>query len=432
MTMNSHIPAGSDKAMFVQAAGLFAQAENRLSRLGSLSGPLPKGEGNAAEVIRKQSNADMPIVKCMDLTRGMGDEVEFHFVQPTKMRPTMGSKMVEGQGKGLAYDKARTRVDQARIPVKLGDTMTNLRSAVDFKKLARPVAQSHANAYLDQSILTHLAGARGFHDNIEWRVPTEDDPEFAELLVNPVKAPTKNRHYMADGSNGIKAFTVNAGEAVLATTDDLSMTVVDSIRTLVESIALPPPSVKIPGDVAAEDEPLRALLLSPAQYHAFAQDDAFRKFQVAAMNRAANAKKHPLFLGEAGLWNGILLLKQPKPVRFYAGNTIRYAALNTSEAESTCTVPASFGTTHAVDRAILLGGQSLMQAFAASGLSGMPFFWNEEEFDHKDKRELMIGCIQGLQKIRFPVEQGNGVKHWTDIGAMAIDTVVSLIPGERT
>ena len=431
MTMNSHVPAGSDKAQFVQSAGMFALAENRLSRLGQLSGPLPKGEGKVAEMIRKQSSSDFPIVKAMDLGRGTGDEVEFHFVQPTKMRPTMGSRMVEGKGKGLAYDKARTRVDQARIPVKLGDNMTNIRSAVDFSKLARPVAQSHANAYLDQSILTHVAGARGFHDNIEWRVPTEDDPEFAELLINPVKAPTKNRHYMADGTNGLKAFTVAAGEAVLATTDDLNMSVVDAVRVLIESLPLPPPAVKIPGDVAADDEPLRALLLSPAQYHAFSQDDAFRKFQVAALNRAANAKGHALFKGEAGLWNGILLLKQPKPVRFYAGHTIRYCANYTTENESTCLVPASFTNTHAVDRAILLGGQSLMQAFAASGLSGMPFFWNEETFDHKDKRELMIGVIQGLQKIRFAVDQGNGQKHWTDIGAMAIDTVVKLIPGER-
>ena len=431
MTMNSHVAAGSDKAMFVQAAGMFALAENRLSRLGQLSGPLPKGEGKVAEIIRKQSSSDFPIVKCMDLSRGTGDEVEFHFVQPSKMRPTMGSRMVEGKGKGLAYDKARTRVDQARIPVKLGDTMTNIRSAVDFTRLARPVAQSHANAYIDQSILTHLAGARGYHDNIEWRAPTEDDPEPAELRVHPAKAPTQNRHYMADGTNGIKAFTVSSGEAALATTDDLNIAVVDSIRTLIESIPLPPPAVKIPGDIAAEDEPLRALLLSPAQYHAFSQDDAFRKFQVAAINRASNAKRHPLFLGEAGLWNGILLLKQPKPGRCYAGNTIKYCASNTSETESSCVVPSSFGTTHAVDRAILLGGQSLMQAFAASGLSGMPFFWNEETFDHKDKRELMIGVIQGLQKVRFAVNQGDGTKHWTDIGAMAIDTAVRLVPGER-
>lgn len=431
MTMNSHVAEGSPEAMFVQCAAMFSASENRLSRLGQLSGPLPKGEGKVAENLRKQSSPDMPIVKSMDLSRGMGDEVEFVFVQPTKMRPIMGSRQVEGKGTGMAYDKHRTRVDQARLPVKLGDTMTNLRSAVDMTKLARPVAQGHMDAFLDQSILTHLAGARGFHDTDEWRVPTADDPEFAEMMVNPVMAPTKNRHYMADGTNGIKAFTVNAGEASLATTDDLSMTVVDSIRTLIESIPRPPLPVKIPGDKAAEDTPLRALLLSPAQYHAFAQDDEFRKFQVAAMNRAANAKQHDLFRGEAGIWNGILLLKQPKPIRFYAGDAIKYCASYESETESSCLVPASFSNTHAVDRAILLGGQSLMQAFAAAGLSGMPFFWNETTFDHKDKRELMIGVIQGLKKLRFNIDQGNGKKHWTDHGTMAIDTVVRLIPGER-
>ena len=77
MTMNSHVPAGSSGAMFVQAAGMFALAENRGSRLGQLSGPLPKGEGKVAEMIRKQSSSDFPIVKAMDLSRGTGDEVEY-------------------------------------------------------------------------------------------------------------------------------------------------------------------------------------------------------------------------------------------------------------------------------------------------------------------------------------------------------------------
>lgn len=431
MSDNSHIPSGSDKAMFVQAAGLFAQSMQRNSTLGRLSGPMPKGEGNAADTIRKQTSTDMPIVKAMDLGRGKGDEVEFHFLQPTKMYPIMGSRNAEGQGTGLSYDKSRIRVNQARIPVKLGDTMTNLRSAVDFRRLGRPVAQAHADAYLDQSILVHLAGARGFQDNAEWRIPLNSHPDFADMLVNPVKAPTRNRHFIADGTNGIQPFKENTGEIDLATTDVLDMGVVDAMRTLVESIALPPPAVKIPGDIVAEDSPLRALLVSPAQYHAFAADDDFRKFTVAAMQRATKAKNHPLFLGECGLWNGILILKQPKPIRFYAGDTIKYCASYTSETESSVVVPSSFGTTHAVDRAILLGGQALAQAFAASDHGGMPFFWKEKTFDHDDKRELLVGVIQGLEKLRWNVEQGNGKKHWTDHGVIALDTAVKIIAGER-
>lgn len=412
---------------YVQAAGLFAQSMQRNSTMGRLSGPMPKSESGAAEVVRKQTSTDMPIVKAMDLTRGKGSEVEFQFLQPVGAYPIMGSRMAEGKGTGLSYDTARLRVNQARFPVDLGDTMTDLNSAVDFRRMGRPVAQSLMDSYMDQSILVHMAGARGFHDNIEWRIPTNEHSQFADMVVNELKCPTKNRHFMAGGSNGIEPFAVTGGEIDIATTDALSMDVVDGVRTMIESIALPPPAVKIPGDVVAEDSPLRVLLVSPAQYHTFAQDSSFRQFQSNALARASKAKNHPLFLGECGLWNGILIMKMPKPIRFYAGDTIMYAASNTTEVEAACVVPASFGTTHAVDRAILLGGQALAQAFGKSRHGGMPFFWKEKEFDHDDKMELLIGAIQGMMKVRWRVDQGNGAKHYTDHGIIALDTAVSII-----
>lgn len=427
MTTKTNVPATAADKQRVLAAGLFAQSMQRNSTLGRLSGPMPKGEARAGEVVRKQTATDMPIVKAMDLSRGKGDEVEFQFLQPVGAYPIMGSRTAEGKGTGLSYDTSRVRVNQARFPVDLGDTMTGIRSPVDFRRLGRPVAQSLMDSYMDQSLLVHMAGARGFHDNIEWRVPVESHPEFAEIAINVVRAPTKNRHYIADGTNGIQLFNDNAGEVDLATTDVLDMDTVDAIRTVMESIALPPPAVKIPGDVVAEDSPLRVLLVSPAQYHAFAQDPNFRQFQANAMARASKAKQHPLFLGECGLWNGILLMKMPKPIRFYAGDEIRYCASYTSESESACIVPSSFGTTHAVDRAILLGGQAIAQAFAASGHGGMPFFWKEKSFDHDDKLELLIGAIQGISKVRWLVDQGNGQKHYTDHGVVAIDTAVPII-----
>lgn len=428
MSGKSNVPADYAGKMKVLSAGLFAQAMQRNSTLGRLSGPMPKGEAQAGEVVRKQTSTDLPIVKSMDLSRGKGDEVEFQFLQPVGAYPIMGGRQAEGKGTGLSYDTSRVRVNQARFPVDLGDTMTGLRSAVDYRRVGRPVAQSLMNSYLDQSLLVHMAGARGFQDNIEWRVPLASHGDFADIATNVVRAPTKNRHYIADSSNGIVPFAVNTGEIDLASTDVLDMDVVDAIRTTMESIALPPPAIKIPGDVVAEDSPLRCLLVSPAQYHAFAQDSNFRQFQANALARAAKAKQHPLFLGEVGLWNGILIMKMPKPIRFYAGDTINYCASFTSETESSCVVPSSFSTTHAVDRAILLGGQAIAQAFAAAqNQSGMPFFWSEKDFDHGDKMELLIGAIQGISKVRWLVDQGNGTKHYTDHGVVAIDTAVKII-----
>ena len=431
MTTKTNVPASAADKQRVLAAGLFAQSMQRNSTMGRLSGPMPKGEAGAGEVVRKQTSTDLPIVKTMDLSRGKGDEVEFQFLQPVGAYPIMNSETAEGKGTGLSYDTARVRVNQARFPVDLGDTMTTIRSAVDFRRLGRPVAQSLMDSYMDQSLLVHMAGARGFHDNIEWRIPVAANPKFAAMAVNPVKAPTKNRHFIADGTNGIIPFALSGGDVDMATTDVLSMDVVDAIRTTMESIALPPPAVKIPGDVVAEDSPLRVLLVSPAQYHSFAQDPTFRQFQANALARASKAKQHPLFLGECGLWNGVLIMKMPKPIRFYAGDAISYCTSHTAETEATATVPAGFGTTHAIDRAILLGGQAIAQAFAASGHGGMPFFWSEEAFDHGDKMELLIGAIHGISKVRWLVDQGNGVKHYTDHGIVAIDTAVPIIAARQ-
>jgi N4-gp56 family major capsid protein len=366
----------------------------------------------------------------MDLGKSTGDEVTFHLLNPVGAKPIMGSANAEGRGVGMKLSEDRLRVDQARFPVDLGNAMTSIRSPADFRKLGRPVAQGLADKYVDQSNLVHMAGARGFNDNIEWVVPTTADADFAAIMVNPVKAPTKNRHFIADGGNGVKPFTVNAGEVDLVSTDLLKMDTVDGIRTYMEQIALPPPPVIFEGDEAATDSPLRVLLVSPAQYSTFATDPNFRSFQASAMARASQAKGHPLFKGDAGLWNGVLIVKMPKPIRFYAGDAIKYCASYTSEAETSCIVPASFGTTHAVDRAILLGGQAVAEAWAASDKSKIPFFWSEKELDHGDKCELLLGMIRGVSKIRFDVDHGDG-SQFTDYGVTVFDTAVPIIGARK-
>lgn len=278
--------------------------------------------------------------------------------------------------------------------------------------------------YCDQSLIIHAAGARGHVNNLTWSVPLDTDPRFAEVMVNPVKAPTKNRHFMADGG-GVSGFKVNGGEMDIASTDVLKMGVVDALRSVMDDMVMPPPIVKFEGDEAAEDEPLRVLLVTPLQYNQFAADPNFRSMQAAAIARAGNAKQHPVFKGEVGIWNNFLIIKQNIPIRFFAGQKIKYCASYTSEAESEVLVPASFTTNFAVDRAILLGGQAVAEALARSDRSGIPFFWSEKEMDHGDKVELLIGTIRGVSKIRFAVDTGER-KEFTDYGACVLDTVVPL------
>ena len=425
MTNKTNAAYGDKTNMVTQAVGLFATHMQRNSTLNLLAGKMPKGEAGAEATLRKQTTQHMPIVRVQDLGKGRGDEVTFHLLNPVGAYPIMGSAYAEGRGVGMSLNEDRLRVNQARFPVDLGNVMSQIRSPADLRKLGRPVAQSLMDRYCDQSLLVHMAGARGFHNNIEWVIPKADHANFNEIMVNRIKAPTKNRHYIVDGA-GVKQFTVNAGEVDIATTDLFTMDSVDSMKTVLDQIALPPPICKFEGDANAEDSPLRVWLVSPAQYNKFAAQPGFRSFQSAAFARASQAKQHPLFMGDVGLWNGFIIRKMPRPIRFYAGDVVKYCAAYDSETESSAVVPSSFGVTHAIDRSIILGGQAIAEAMASSEHSGVPFFWSEKDLDHADKWEVLIGAIRGVSKIRFDVNTGER-QEFTDYGVTVVDTAVPII-----
>jgi len=429
MPTTTHAAYGDTTNNIKQAVGLFAAHMQRNSMMASMTGPMPKGPSGASSTLRKQTTQHMPIVTCQDLGKSDGDEVTFHLLNPLKAKPIMGSAYAEGRGTALSLAQDKLRVNQARFPVSLGDSMTDIRSPADFRALGRPAAQNLLDRYIDQSLLVHMAGARGFHDNMEWVIPTTADADFAKIMVNTVKAPTKNRHFLADATDAVKAFGLSSSDVDLGTTDLFTIDTVDAMRSVLDTMPLPPPGIQIPGDAAAEDSPLRLWLLSPTQFDSFAASSTYRTYQANAMARAAQAKQHPLFLGpDTALWNGFLLKKMPRPIRFYAGDTVKYCASATSETESSATVASALTSgTYAVDRSIILGGQAVAQALAASRLSGIPFFWSEKMLDHDDKVELLIGAIRGVSKVRFAVSTDSG-DVVTDYGVTVVDTVVKT-PG---
>jgi len=257
------LPYGSPQAITIQSAGLFAANMQRNTTIGRLTGKFPQ-QADAESTIRKQSSSEMPIVRCMDLQKMAGDEITFDLINPMGGKPIMGANNAEGLGRSMSFSQDRLRINQARYPISAGDTMTQQRTPHELRKLARALGENYMGRLSDQLVLTHLAGARGFHDNIEWAVPKASDADFASIAINTVKAPTKNRHYMSTGS-GIEHIAAAGSEISIATTDVLNADVVDGIRTLVDSMAVPPPPVVFEGDKMASDAPVRVLLVSSEQ-----------------------------------------------------------------------------------------------------------------------------------------------------------------------
>ena len=420
------IPYGSPQAIRLQSVGLFASCMQRLTLMNRLTGKLPT-QADAENRLRFHSTNELPIVRCKDLSRRAGDEITFDLVQPIGGKPIMGEAYAEGNGDRMDFVNDSLRINQYRKPINAGGKMTQQRTEHQLRGLARAQALNYMRRLEDQSCLVHLAGARGSDFNIEWAIPLASDPDFANIMINPIRAPTRNRHYLAS-SGSLKKVVASGNEITIATTDTMTSDVIDALRTKIDSMPLPPAGVKFEGDVAADDSPVRVLLVSSEQYTSIVQSTNFRTLQANAMARASMAKNNPVFMGEAGLWNGILIVKMPKPIRFFAGDSLRWCPSTTSTTETaTDLVPAAFGTGYAVDRAILLGGQALCEAYGQARQTGDAYFWSEKELDHGDKLEICIGAIGGRSKIRYQMDFGYGLEY-TDLGAIAIDTAVKLVP----
>lgn len=418
------IPYGSPQAVKIQSAGLFAASMQRTTTLNRLTGKLPQ-QADAEANLRRQSGNELPVVRCQDLSKTAGDEVTFDLINPIGGKPIMGERYAEGKGDRMDFSQDSLRINQTRKPINAGGKMTQQRTPHQLRSLAQALGHSYMTRLEDQLSIVHLAGARGFANDIEWAVPLAADPDFAEICVNTVKAPTRNRHFMSTGS-GIEPIVASGNEITIATTDLMNIDLVDALRTKLDSMPLPPPPVRFEGDQMSQDAPMRVLLCSSEQYTSLVRSTNFRTFQANAMARANMAKQNPLFMGEAGLWNGILIVKMPKPIRFYAGNSLRWCPSTTSNAETaTDLVPAAFGTGFAVDRALLLGGQALAQAYGKFRQSQGSYFFSEKELDHGDKLEILLGMIGGTSKIQFMIDHGDA-KQYTDFGVMAIDTAVAL------
>ena len=132
---------GDKTNMVQQAVGLFATHMQRNSTLNRLTGKMPKGTAGANATLRKQTTQHMPIVRCQDLGKGRGDEVTFHLLNPVGAKPIMGSRYAEGRGTGISLTEDKLRVDQARFPLDLGNTMTTIRSPVEFRAVGPDCAE---------------------------------------------------------------------------------------------------------------------------------------------------------------------------------------------------------------------------------------------------------------------------------------------------
>jgi hypothetical protein len=425
----THIPAGSALARKVFGAALFANTQRQPSLMNNLTGPAPK-QASAEAKLKGQTSPDMPLVRVTDLSKTQGDVVSVDLINQTGGKPIMGDRMAEGKGERLDMSTMDIRIDLATKVVDAGGKMTQQRTVHGLRGLAMANLQGWFKRYNDQTTVVHLAGARGSQVGTDWVVPLTSDPDFGEIMINPVKAPTYNRHYVADGTS-----LVQGGQALgsVDTTDVFKLEHIDALGAILDDLEFKMQPIRLPGDQAADDEPTYLMLVTNRQWQSILTNttgQVWRTFLQNAWNRATSfvgGKKHPLFTGEAGLWHNILVRKVDRAIRFRPGDAVQYCTQTgqATAAESSVTVN-SLSAGFQVDRALLLGAQALAHVYGRNQGSDTYANWMERRYNFERNLEVAGEVMCGKAKLRFSVPNELGDKIPTDHGVMVLDTVVNL------
>jgi N4-gp56 family major capsid protein len=408
-----NIPIGSPLAAKVFGAAVFAGVQTAPGFMNLLSGAAPQ-MGDAASKIKGQTSPDYPIVKVTDLKSTAGDRVTVDLFNIMSGKPIMGDKRLEGKGMNMTTSTQEVSVNRSRGMADTGGRMTQKRTKHNLRTIITAGLTGWAQRLEDQRCLVALAGARGSQNTTDWVVPLQSDLDFSEIMVNDVQAPTFNRRFFAmyTGSGVTPPSTI----ASLTTSGYLSLSEIDAIGSLLKESATPLQPIKLKGDEYAWNSPLWVMFVTERQW-SIMKAISGSKWTTAVTQavKRFDGQKHPLFMGDSIMWNGILVKPMNRyAIRFAAGDVIRENSSANAEADATVAVDT--------DRAIILGAQALIKAYGNEESSDYHYAWNEELVDHKSAVEVSLSMMEGTSKTRFTI---NGAL--TDHGVAIVDSYAPAI-----
>ncbi|QGH49237.1 N4-gp56 family major capsid protein [Vibrio owensii] len=406
MTAISHAQAA--KAF---GAALFMHTRRQNTFVNMLTGQAPQSAKKDSNKNKNQTEAGAPVVMINDLSKQAGDTVEMDLFHNLSRRPTMGDKKIEGRGESLDKVVFELEINQGRHNVDSGGRMSQQRTKHNLLTVARTMLGNYFNDLQDEIATYQLAGARGDFQPEDMILPTADDPEFDDLVVNKLQAPTYDRHFFGGDAADITD---------LDTTDTLTLAKVDELALYLEEMAHPIKTIKFEKDQLRNESPFYVLFVTPRQWNDLWTDatanNKIQELMATALNRSSGFK-HPLFQGDRLMWRNILIRKYSKPVRFNPHSVVEVSTNTAAGVTTTVQVPS--GVT--VDRAILLGGQALANAYGKTK-SGAQFRMTTKKVDHDNGRETSIAWMNGLKKVRFQEKSGR----LNDYGVCVLDTAVSM------
>ena len=423
------VPRGNALANKQFSQALSAMAVRQPTPMNALTGAMPTHDG-AMRKLKQQTTSEMPIVRVDELSKGPGDVVQVDCAHVVKLRPVMGDRNAEGMGASLKYSSKDITLDMATLPVSAGGKMTQKRTAHSMRLNALAQLKRGIPAFRWQRCLSMLAGTRGKQDGTDWILPLASDPEFAEMMVNIIRAPSYNRHWVVNGTTLTQG---GAQLASIATTDTLRLSHIDELAAIWDEMTIKMAPIQIPGDPAAGDDPIKGILLvDPLVWDTVFTDTTagnnIRTFETNAIQRAkyGELNRHPLFAGSPILWNGILMRKMQYAIRHDASDAVAHVTVGNrlTGTETNVTVAAGLSTTHQMARSVFLSAQALAVVSGGNQTTEESYSLLETHTNFDRNLEL-AGEIMGVEdKLRWLLPNASGELEMTDFGVAVIDSVV--------
>ncbi len=408
--MATVIPLGSPLARKVYSVGLFTRVQCAPGFMNLIAGEMPQS-GDFSSKTKGQTGPGYPIVKAGDLSKSAGDAISIDLFNSLQGKPTMGDRKIEGRMMSLSYSSMDVKINQVRGGADSGGRMTQKRTVHNLRTISMEALQAWMQRFEDQNTLVHLAGARGSQYSTDWVIPFASDGEFADIMINKVNAPTRNRTFYANDAT-------SPGD--IGSNDALTLQDIDRIVSSLRESSVPLAPIKIKGDDATWNAPMWAMFVTERQWLYLKSRTGQTQWNEAvkyAFERktAAGGSKHPLFdTYETIMWNGMLIKRLSRyAIHFNPGDSVVVDSGGTDGGTYTETTVAA---STSIDRAIILGAQALAKAYGASKADYF-YDWSEKEVDHGNSIETVVASMGGSAKVRFRIDNVD-----TDYGVAVIDS----------
>lgn len=435
--MTTVVQDTSNFALVKESVALTAVAIKAPTDLTPLIGKAPSQSG-AESTVKQQSSPGLPGVLVTDLSaKKTGTQVTIEAYDTLGGDPIMGDQMREGKGENVDISSMNAKIDLAsKVINAVPGTMIDQRTKINLRSMAMAQLMGYFPRLLWNRTLCHLAGARGDQKGKAWHLKTVAQSSAADLaskLINPLLAPTYNRHYVVNAGNLTQG---GLQLASIASTDVWTLGVIDALVELIDSLEFKLQPIRLPDDPAANYSPIKGVLyLDPVAYSMLKRDTTsghnIRLWQSTAMERAnlMGLKRHPLFMGEVLMWNGIVIRPMELAITFAAGTTTKIitVANRYTATETDGTVNGSLTAGYRVSRGILMGAQAFAVLQGNNSSSGTTASFKERVYDYDSKHEAMGEWMGGETKLRFSFRDADGNLEPTDHGVLVIDAAVRTV-----